>query len=227
LPESNTYFYRFKSIDSCGYVDTISNIGRNILLRAKANGNLTNTLLWNGYEQFGGIVGRYEVYRMIDNNGSWVLVTDQLGANDTSFIDDIRPFGASTGHFCYFVKAVEADNPVNFVDEYGQAFNCSSNQVCVTQNARVFVPTAFNPNSDVEENRVWKPTNVFARTNSYELSVYNRWGDKVFYTTDLNEAWDGTFQNEPQPMGVYTFLLKYRSLEGVPIEERGSFTIIR
>jgi gliding motility-associated-like protein len=164
---------------------------------------------------------------MIDNNGAWQLVTDQLTATDTSFIDDIRPFGASTGHFCYFVKAVEADNPVNFVDEYGQAFNCSSNQVCVTQNARVFVPTAFNPNSDVEENRVWKPTNVFARTNSYELSVYNRWGDKVFYTTDLNEAWDGTFQNEPQPMGVYTFLLKYRSLEGVPIEERGSFTIVR
>jgi gliding motility-associated-like protein len=57
--------------------------------------------------------------------------------------------------------------------------------------------------------------------------VYNRWGDKVFYATDQNEAWDGTFQGEPSPMGVYTFLLKYRSLEGVPIEERGSFTLIR
>ena len=227
LPESNMYFYRFKSTDSCGYVDTISNIGRNILLRAKANGNLTNTLLWNAYEQFGGIVGRYEVYRMVDNNGAWQLVTDQLTATDTSFIDDIRPFGASSGSFCYFVKAVEANNPLNFVDEYGQAFNCNSNQICITQDARVFVPTAFNPNSDVEQNRVWKPTNVFARANSYEISVYNRWGDKVFYTTDQNEAWDGTFQGEPSPMGVYTFLLKYRSLEGVPIEERGSFTLIR
>ncbi len=224
---NNRYYYRVTSQDSCGAVDTVSNLGRNILLEVRANGNLTNTLVWNPYEEWGGVVAKYEVYRQVDNNGAWVLVTDQLGANDTTFVDDIRPFGEGNGAFCYFVKAVEGNNPLGFVNEYGLAFNSVSNTRCVTQNARVFVPSAFNPNSDVLENRIWKPSNVFARANSYEMFVINRWGEKVFQTTKTDEGWDGTYQGKEQPMGVYTYYINYRSLEGVPIEERGSFTLIR
>jgi gliding motility-associated-like protein len=226
-PESNTYFYRFTSVDSCGALDTISNISRNILLRAKSNGNLSNTLTWNPYEEFGGEVGKYEVYRMVDYNGSWQLVTDLLTDKDTIFIDDIRPFDESNGAFCYYVRAVESNNPLGFVDEYGLPFSSESNRVCVTQEARIFIPTAFNPNSDIDENRIWRPTNVFARENSYQLIVINRWGDKVFQTTSTSEGWDGTYQGEAQPLGVYTYVIKYRSLEGLPIEERGTFTLLR
>ena len=224
---SGRYYYRISAQDSCGAVDTISNLGRNILLEVKANGNLTNTLRWNPYEQWNGIVEKYEVYRQVDNNGAWTLVTDQLTANDTSFVDNIRPFGEGKGAFCYYVKAVEGNNPLGFVNEYGVPFNSISNQECVTHDARVFVPSAFNPNSDVLENRVWKPSNIFARENSYEMFVMNRWGEKVFQTTNTEEGWDGLYQNSEQPMGVYTYYINYRSLEGLPIEERGTFTLIR
>jgi gliding motility-associated-like protein len=225
-PESKKYYYRFTSRDSCGAVDTTSNYGRNILVRAKSNGNLTNTVAWNPYEQFGGRVGKYQIFRQLDQNGSWTLA-GEVGGNDTVFIDNIRPFGDGKGSFCYHVVAVETDNPLAFVDEYGQPFSSRSNDVCVVQEARIFIPTAFNPNSDVESNRIWKPSNVFARTDSYEMFIMNRWGEKVFSTTNVNEGWDGTYKGEPQPMGVYTFFLKYRSYEGLPIEERGSFSLLR
>jgi gliding motility-associated-like protein len=155
------------------------------------------------------------------------LVTDLLTDKDTIFIDDIRPFDESNGAFCYYVRAVESNNPLGFVDEYGLPFSSESNRVCVTQEARIFIPTAFNPNSDIDENRIWRPTNVFARENSYQLIVINRWGDKVFQTTSTSEGWDGTYQGEAQPLGVYTYVIKYRSLEGLPIEERGTFTLLR
>src|SRR5690606_25012361 len=36
-----------------------------------------------------------------------------------------------------------------------------------------------------------------------ELSVYNRWGNKVFSTMDIDEGWDGMYNGHPQPVGVY------------------------
>jgi gliding motility-associated-like protein len=223
---SNRYFYRVSSKDSCGAVDTISNLGRNLLLQIRANGNLTNTLAWNPYEDWGGIVESYEVYREVDNNGQWVLAAT-LGTNDTSYVDDISPFKDGKGAFCYYVKAIEGNNPLGFVNEFGFPFNSVSNTACVTHDARVFIPSAFNPGSDYLENTIWKPTNVFARENSYTLFVMNRWGEKVFQTTSVDEGWDGTFQGSDQPVGVYTYSINYRSLEGLPIEERGSFTLVR
>jgi gliding motility-associated-like protein len=225
-PEGKKYWYRITSRDSCGAIDTISNIGRNIWVRAKSNGNLTNTVVWNPYQEFGGRVGKYEVYRQVDQNGAWTLA-GETGGSDTIFIDNIRPFGDARGSFCYHVRAIETDNPLGFVDEFGLSFSSRSNDVCVVQEARIFIPRAFNPNSDVQENRIWKPSNVFARTDSYELNIYNRYGERIFNTVSIDEGWDGTFKNEPAPMGVYTFLLRYKSYEGLPIEERGSLTLVR
>jgi hypothetical protein len=65
--------------------------------------------------------------------------------------------------------------------------------------------------------------NIFAQGDSYTLEVYNRWGSKVFSTASVDEGWDGG----DAPMGVYNYFLRYKSLNGIPIEERGSFTLYR
>lgn len=225
-PESRKYYYRISSRDSCGALDTISNIGRNILLKAKSNGNLSNTLAWNPYEKFDGTVGKYQIYRMIDQNGAWSLAAE-VGGSDTVFVDNIRPLGNTKGSYCYYVVGVETGNTLGFLDEFGQPFSSTSNQVCVVQETRIFIPTAFNPNSDIAENRVWKPSNVFAKAESYEMFVTNRWGEKIYQTTNPKDGWDGNFKGEQMPLGVYTYYIRYRSYEGLPIEERGTFTLIR
>ncbi|MCT4624738.1 MAG: gliding motility-associated C-terminal domain-containing protein, partial [Schleiferiaceae bacterium] len=227
LASENRYYYRISATDSCGAQDTVSNIGTNVLLEVTRNGNLTNTLVWNKYEEYGGIVGRYEVYRMVDDNGAWELVTDQLTENDTVYEDNIRDYAEGQGKFCYFVVAVEANNPLNFVDENGNAFSSRSNTACVVHEARMFIPSAFNPDSDIEENRVWMPQNIFAQEGSYQLEVYNRWGARVFSTANMNEGWDGMLNGGQAPMGVYSYVLKYKSLNGIPKEERGTFTLYR
>ena len=164
--------------------------------------------------------------KQFDIDYAYVLELDN--AELAGFIEiNIRDYAEGQGKFCYFVVAVEANNPLNFVDENGNAFSSRSNTACVVHEARMFIPSAFNPDSDIEENRVWMPQNIFAQEGSYQLEVYNRWGARVFSTANMNEGWDGMLNGGQAPMGVYSYVLKYKSLNGIPKEERGTFTLYR
>ena len=97
--------------------------------------------------------------------------------------------------------------------------------VCVAPKTLVIAPTAFSPNND-GVNDVF-----FVRTigaNELSLSVYNRWGELVFETNDIEQAWDGSFQNNLQEIGTYTWRLSYFSVEKKKDElVKGSFQLIR
>lgn len=58
----------------------------------------------------------------------------------------------------------------------------------------VFAPNAFTPDDD-GDNDVWLPVIRGFDTGVYELSIFNRWGDRVFYSTDSNEPWTGNIEN--------------------------------
>lgn len=219
------YFYRVRSANSCGGIDTVSNYGTNILLEVSSNENLTNQLTWNAYRDYGGIVDHYNIYRKADNSPNWVLVANDV--KETSYSDNIRQFGNGKGIFCYRVAAVEANNPLGYVDETGNPMTSFSNEVCVDLDARGFFPTAFTPNSSIPENRVWKPHTLFEDASEYDLSIVDRWGNRVFHTNAPDEGWDGSFRGDDSPEGVYFFVLKYRSEGGKLKEERGSITLIR
>src|SRR5690606_14840244 len=59
------------------------------------------------------------------------------------------------------------------------------------------------------------------------FAVYNRWGTKVFETSDINEGWDGTFNGEPQPMGVYIYTIEAVAASGQTITKQGNVTLIK
>ncbi|HET8574250.1 MAG TPA: gliding motility-associated C-terminal domain-containing protein [Edaphocola sp.] len=60
-----------------------------------------------------------------------------------------------------------------------------------------------------------------------EFAIYNRWGNKVFSTTDINEGWDGNFNGKPQPTGVYIYTIDAVTNSGQPVVRRGNVTLIR
>jgi hypothetical protein len=57
--------------------------------------------------------------------------------------------------------------------------------------------------------------------------IFNRWGNKVFETTNIDEGWDGKFNGEPQPLGVYIYLLEGYTGEGQFYSKQGNITLIR
>lgn len=89
-----------------------------------------------------------------------------------------------------------------------------------------YAPTGFSPNDD-GLNDVWIP--VMTGMSSFELDVYNKWGDKVFTTTDANRPWlgqayDGTYY---VPNDVYQYRVVMRDLLLQRHEFSGSFILIR
>ncbi|KAB2814259.1 T9SS type B sorting domain-containing protein [Phaeocystidibacter luteus] len=222
--ESARYFYRIRSETSCGTVDTVSNYGTNILLNVTPNDNLTNQLDWSDYETYGGNT-TYSVFRKQKNAGNWVEV--ETGITESEYTDNIRQFGNGNGIFCYYVTAVESNNPLGFVDENGGPMTSKSNEVCADHDSRGFYPSAFNPNSAIPSNRVWSPQMLFEESSSYSIVIVDRWGNEVFNSVDPLEGWDGTFRGEDSPEGVYFFIVRYRSEEGKMKEDRGSITLLR
>ena len=219
------YYYRLKAHNLCGGIDTVSLEAGNIVLSIIPNPNLTNSLSWPSYINWGGEVDRYDIYRSVENNFSYQLVGSNDG-KDTTFVDNIENLGNSNGKFCYYVHAVETNNPLGLVDNNGQPFSSISNQKCANQKVKVYLPTAFRPSSDITANRTFGPTMRFEEIEEYEFYILNRWGATVFKTSDPKEFWDGNIDGQKAPLGVYVYYLKFSTLEDINQEERGTFTLI-
>ena len=91
----------------------------------------------------------------------------------------------------------------------------------------VYIPNAFSPNID-GLNETWRPIVLENDKEGYMLTVYDRWGQRVFHTTDPNEAWDGNINGKPaQNNTVYSYRLIVRDFTGQEFEYVGHVSIIR
>jgi gliding motility-associated-like protein len=93
-------------------------------------------------------------------------------------------------------------------------FNCSDTSIkaiTVLSDFNVYVPNAFSPNGN-GLNDTFMP--VLRAVQSFEFSVYNRWGEKLFSTNQLNTGWDGTFKGEDCKQDVYVWKLYVKGLSG-------------
>jgi gliding motility-associated-like protein len=88
----------------------------------------------------------------------------------------------------------------------------------------VFFPTAFTPNGD-GRNDAFRNAGL-GYHKMQEFRVTNRWGQTVFESANPESAWDGTFNGEPQDMGVYYFFFTY-DCDGKIVMDKGEVTLIR
>jgi gliding motility-associated-like protein len=88
------------------------------------------------------------------------------------------------------------------------------------------MPTAFTPNGDLK-NDLYIVRTQGIQFEKVTLSIYNRWGEKVFETNDLKEGWNGVYKSEPAPAGVYGYLLEAECVGGESITKKGNLTLIR
>lgn len=110
------------------------------------------------------------------------------------------------------------------VDRYG-CINYDSVRVLVVPEANFDMPSAFTPDGDGVNDRfrISNPENF----NLVSLKIYDRWGNIVFYTTDLGVSWDGTVNGVPVPMGTYIFIMHGVDDLGKEIWRKGNITLLR
>lgn len=71
-----------------------------------------------------------------------------------------------------------------------------------------FVPNSFSPNGD-GRNELFKPI-LLGNVVNYRFSIYNRWGQRVFETNDLQKGWDGLLAGKPQFNSNFVWVCKYQ-----------------
>lgn len=89
----------------------------------------------------------------------------------------------------------------------------------------VYMPTGFTPGNDGMNDYYNYP--IQNKNRLVSLDIYNRFGQRVFFTTDRSKGWNGKLKNLEQPTGVYVYILRVETLDGRPLVKKGSFALIR
>lgn len=87
-----------------------------------------------------------------------------------------------------------------------------------------FIPNTFTPNDDGENDRFRV---LGFKIDQVKLSIYNRWGEKVFETNDLSVGWDGKYKGKPADVGVFGWYLTAKCVNGEETFIKGNVTLIR
>jgi gliding motility-associated-like protein len=88
----------------------------------------------------------------------------------------------------------------------------------------IFVPNAFTPNND-GNNDILKVRGRWI--SKLQFVVYNRWGQEMFTTTDLNNGWNGVFKGNEVAPDVYNYYLQVTCLDNKIFTKRGNTTLIK
>jgi gliding motility-associated-like protein len=103
-----------------------------------------------------------------------------------------------------------------------------SKNIYVEPEVTFFMPNAFSPNFD-STNDEFKGTGFIYGLKSFRLMVWNRWGSKIFETTNPNTGWNGQINNvgESVPEGVYLYEVQYTTPKDKKVVKRDFVTLIR
>jgi len=97
-------------------------------------------------------------------------------------------------------------------------------EVTVETDFYLYVPTAFTPDGD-GLNECFEIKGV--GFDSFEIKIFDRWGNQIFFSDNIADCWDGTVRNEPAQQGVYTFVIFLRLPFDKIHERRGMVTVYR
>ena len=217
--QAQTYYYRIAAIDDCGSKTMSINTPQSIWLQCNKT-ETENILGWNLYKNWLKGVEGYEIYRILDNETATIKIIDNRDPTTVSFPDLLTNFDPMKMP-CYWVEAKE--NPGN---PYLQNAVSKSNTCCVIKDPVLFLPNAFYPDGT---NKFFRPVPKFSFVNkeSFRMTIFSRWGQQLFETSDINKGWDGSVNGQFIPAGQYAYLITYKSTEGKDYKKRGTVMLVR
>ena len=148
--------------------------------------------------------------------GAASYIWDFGDKNDSVNTVDINPRHAytDTGMYCVKLTAISVEGCTNDVT------HC----LIVGPEYTLFIPNAFTPNAD-GINDVFMPKGQFIL--AFEMSIFNRWGDLIFRSSDLNKGWDGTGNNgsdiSQQDVYVYKIKVTHNNKDNVTSTQESEF----
>ena len=209
------------------YTFTPSSLGitnTNIGLRCPEVVNQIMTILANPVADFTpqySVLPLFMPSTILDNNSSnaytyfWNFGD---GTSNDSIFSPEHTFPEEAGSYLVSLKV---SNQLGCMDTTSQV-------IVVEHDPVVFIPNAFTPDGDGLNNEFTAVFPENMKLASYEMYIYDRWGELVFYSQDPKQGWDASLAGFDAPDGVYSYLVKYKELGYVnKFQVTGSVVVIR
>lgn len=214
---SMLYIYRIVLKDKCNNEISRSDSAYNIVLAVDEGDGISNSLKWNmlRYWQNNGGVYSIDILRSEDAV-EWhreADVSPMYAEYHESLSNIVADSDLHSGQFYYRVLL------------YGREDTVASNTVCMQRNAVMYVPNAINPESNRDDDKIFRPRADFL--SDYKLTVYDKRGAIVFQTTDVAEGWDGHDRSSKLcPRDTYVYHISFKSSNGTKIHRKGFVNLV-
>lgn len=106
-------------------------------------------------------------------------------------------------------------------------FGCSdtvNGVIIIEDNNSIYIPNSFTPNND-NLNDSFKP--IISNYKSANLKIFDRWGELIYSTNNIENGWDGVYKGANSPPEVYVYQLSVNFMDGKTKVLKGSVTLIR
>jgi gliding motility-associated-like protein len=104
----------------------------------------------------------------------------------------------------------------------------NSDTVRVLRDCYINIPNSFTPGQDGLNDYFFPREILSSGVTSFEMNIFNRWGELIFNTTNLNgRGWDGTYGGKPQPLGTYVYTIRVAFKNGEFKTYTGNVTLLR
>jgi gliding motility-associated-like protein len=161
------------------------------------------------------LVNQHLQLNAIDVDGSGFTTYAWSPAQGLSNPSIQDPIASVANNITYFVTASTADG----------CTGTDSIVITVFDVSGIFVPNAFTPNGD-GINDVLKPILIGIKELKY-FAVFNRWGQRIFYTASQGTGWNGSLNGNPTESGTYVWIAAAIDYNGRLIEKKGTAILIR
>lgn len=208
-----TIYYRMVAFNNCEQTIATSQSIQMFTNIATEALDTKHVCTWNMPSIWTEGVAQYKIYRI--SQGETELVGTSINAN--TFIDDIGTNYAIGSEVCYYIEAVQNKSEEPQVS--------ISNTSCIQKTYRLVLPNAINPTSKIQENREFKATYAFI-SGSYLLQIFDRYGNCMFESHNIDEGWNGTFKGKYVQAGSYHYKMHITLPDGKHIDRNGSVTVV-
>ncbi|MFZ1704224.1 MAG: PKD domain-containing protein [Saprospiraceae bacterium] len=160
-------------------------------------------------------------------------ITVYEGREIEIFVVDPDPnamYSWSTGANGTIIKVSPTDN-TSYIVTVTDSNGCTGTDVVDVEVRKakcdetdIFIPNAFSPNGDVNNPVLYVRSNFI---EELDFIIYNRWGQQIFKTNNVNAGWDGTFNGELLAPDAYAYYIKARCINGTIYQKAGNVTLLR
>ncbi|MBK7964101.1 MAG: gliding motility-associated C-terminal domain-containing protein [Bacteroidetes bacterium] len=196
----------------------------------------------------------------VSDTGTYVVTVENLGCSRTdsitipSFLENPEIFLGEDSLYCFFYndsltldagdalsylwtptletsREITVLYPAVYTVEITRTNGCrryASLEVDEICEPTIFVPNAFTPDGDGINDLFRAYVN---NAPAFNFKIINRRGQQIFYTENPTEGWDGTYEGQDAPIGVYVYRINYQGFdsEGIKVKKKklGTFTLLR